>query len=346
MEKTIKLAATLALGSALIGTGASALAQEKISIRMADYLPLTHYLMRYGGTPWIEAVHRQSGGRVEIKHFPSEQLGKAKDLLSLTQSGVVDMSGVVPGFVSDRLPLSTVSELPGQYKSACQGTMATAPLVNGDGILAKEETDKLGVVPIFTLATPPYYLFSRREKLASLDDVKGLKVRTLGGVMTHTFQKLGAVGVQMALPEIYESLSRGTVDGLAYPFSPLISGGFHKIVKSVITDAYFGGANFTYFMNAKRWNALPADIQKIFLSAGEQTMKTGCAAIDKDTEEARGKAREAGVQFFPVSAGDKAKLDTIMDELAQGWVREVGAKRGKSAETVYKAYRDAVVRTN
>jgi TRAP-type C4-dicarboxylate transport system substrate-binding protein len=342
MNSTTRLAVT----SALLAVGAPALAQDKVSIRMADYLPPNHYLMKYGGKPWIEAVTKQSGGRIDIKHFPSEQLGKAKDLLSLTQSGVADMSGVVPGFVSDRLPLSTVSELPGQYKSSCHGTVATAPLVIGQGILAREETDKLGVVPLFTIATPPYNLFSRREKLATLDDVKGLKVRTLGGGMTQTFQKLGAVGVQMALPEIYESLSRGTVDGLAYPFSPLISGGFQKIVKSVISDVYFGGANFTYFMNAKKWNALPADVKQVLLGAGEETMKAGCAGIDKDTDEARGKAREAGVQFFQVSAGDKAKLEKIMDELAQEWVRDVGAKRGKSAEAVYRAYRESVVQTN
>jgi hypothetical protein len=39
-------------------------------------------------------------------------LGKAKDLLALTQAGVIDIAYVAPGFVSDKMPLSVVAELP------------------------------------------------------------------------------------------------------------------------------------------------------------------------------------------------------------------------------------------
>lgn len=39
-------------------------------------------------------------------------MGKAKDLLSLTQSGVLDIGYVGPSYVSDKLPLFSVGELP------------------------------------------------------------------------------------------------------------------------------------------------------------------------------------------------------------------------------------------
>lgn len=343
MKKAFRFGLLGALASSLFAVGTVALAQEKIVLRLADYIPRTHYFTRYATTYFIENVVKQSNGRVEIKHFPSEQLGKAKDMLSLAQSGVADITTVVPGFVSDRIPLSTLGELPGQYRNSCHGTVATGELMMNNGILVKEELDANNVVVVFTVATPTYTLFSTRDKLASPEDVKGLKIRTIGGVMTRTFEKLGAVGVQMATPEIYESLSRGTVNGLAYAYSPLVSGGFHKLVKSALTDVSLGGSNFMYVMGKQRWNALPPDIQKILASVGQDTMKHSCRLIDKDEQDAKDKARDAGVQHFDVSAAEKARLGRVVDEVAMEWVRD-GAKRGKAADAVYKAYQAALAK--
>lgn len=343
VKTPLKSALTAALAGFFFATATTAIAQDKIVLRAADYVPPSHYLIRYAVRYWIDNVVKQSNGRIEVRHFPSEQLGKAKDMLSLTQSGVADVAGVVPSFVSDRMPLSTIGELPGQYRSSCHGTMASGDLMMNNGILVKEELEPNNVVVIFTIAVSPYTLFSRRERLSSLEDVRGLKVRTLGGFMTQTFEKLNAVGVQMALPEIYESLSRGTVDGLAYAHSPLVSGGFHKVVRSALGDVSFGGGNYSYLMSKQRWDALPPDIQRILLSTGLDTMKHACQQIDKEEQEARSKVKEAGVQYFQLATADKTRLNKVTEEISSEWVRE-GTKRGKPADAVYKAYRTALDR--
>jgi TRAP-type C4-dicarboxylate transport system substrate-binding protein len=110
VKTTFKLALTAVLAGSLFATGTTVMAQEKIVLRAADYVPPSHYLIRYAVKYWIDNVVKQSNGRIEVRHFPSEQLGKAKDMLSLTQSGVADVAGVVPSFVSDRMPLSKVVE--------------------------------------------------------------------------------------------------------------------------------------------------------------------------------------------------------------------------------------------
>lgn len=344
MNSRSRLLSLVAVAGTLAAMGPTAVAQEnKIVLRVADYIPPSHYFIRYATKPWIESVTKKSNGRIEIKHFPSEQLGKAKDLLSLTQSGVADMAGIVPSFVSDRMPLGTITELPGQYRSSCHGTAAIGELMQNNGILVKEELDPNDVVAIFAIATAPYMLFSRRDRLSSLDDIKGLKVRTVGGVMGQTFEKLEGVGVQMASPEIYESLSRGTVDGLAYTNSALVSNGFHKLTKSALDDAGFGGGTFAYFMSKKRWNAMPPDMQEILLSAGRDAMKIACQEIDKEEQEAKQKGREAGIKFFAPSTADKARLSKVMDDVANDWVRDA-TRRGKPADAVYKAFRNALAK--
>ncbi len=343
MKIASKLTLIAALTGALFATSAPTPAQEKITLRAADYLSPTHYMIRFGVKHWIDTVSKMSNGRVEIRHFPSEQLGKAADLLSLVQAGTVDVSGVIPSFVSERMPLSTIGELPDHYRDACHGTKATADLLMNDGILAKMEQETNNVVVLFTIATPSYTIFSKRDKLASIDAIKGMKLRTLGGIMSSSIEKLGAVGVQMASPEIYESLSRGTVDGLVYTHSAVVSGGMHKLVKSALSGINFGGANFNYTMGKQRWNSLAPDVQKILLAAGRETMKFACAEIDKDTEVARKKIVEAGIQFFEIPAAEKPRVNRALDEVTEDWVRD-RAKRNKAAGDVYKAFRAAIAR--
>src|SRR5690606_39494548 len=56
-----------------------------------------------------------SQGRIEFQYFPAEQLGKAKDLLTLVQSGAADIVDISPSYISDKFALSSVAELPAMF---------------------------------------------------------------------------------------------------------------------------------------------------------------------------------------------------------------------------------------
>src|SRR3546814_3858912 len=62
-----------------------AMAQQKL--RVADSLPVGHFFAESGTKFWMAEVKRLTGGKVDFEYFPSEQLGKAKDMLTLTQTG-------------------------------------------------------------------------------------------------------------------------------------------------------------------------------------------------------------------------------------------------------------------
>nr|WP_280968936.1 MULTISPECIES: hypothetical protein [unclassified Bradyrhizobium] len=61
--------------------------------------------------------------------------------------------------------------------------------------------------------------------------MQGLKLRTTGGAQDLTLRALNAVPVRMAAPDAYESLSRGTMDGLLFPLDSVVSYGLDKLVK-------------------------------------------------------------------------------------------------------------------
>lgn len=114
MVKTV-IAAAAAL--VLAGSAGSAFADDTITIKFAMAVPPTHFTAVAGGKFFMDRATELSKGRIKFEWYPAEQLGKAKDMLALVQTGVADMADVVPGYVPDKLPLSGVAELPGQIET-------------------------------------------------------------------------------------------------------------------------------------------------------------------------------------------------------------------------------------
>ncbi len=68
--------------------------QAKITLRVADSLSTNHFLSENVARFWMDELAKRTGNVVDLQYFPAQQLGKAKDLLYLTHTGVVDISYV------------------------------------------------------------------------------------------------------------------------------------------------------------------------------------------------------------------------------------------------------------
>src|SRR5690606_9939277 len=97
-----------ALAAAMFAAPASA----QQTFRVGDPFPTGHYIAENTIKPFMAEVEKRTNGQVKFEYYPAQQLGKAKDLMSLALSGVADIAYVAPSFVTDKLPLSVVAELP------------------------------------------------------------------------------------------------------------------------------------------------------------------------------------------------------------------------------------------
>ena len=247
----------------LAASASSAFAQEKITLRLADSLPSGHVIHELVGKPFSELVTKLTNGQVTFQHFPAEQLGKAKDMAQLTALGVADVSYIVPSYSSDKFPLTAVAELPGIFDSECQGSLAFYKVSHNGGILETKEFAPNQLRPLVTLALPAYQVqLATSRDVKTAKDLEGLKIRTTGGAMDLMMRSIGGVPVRMAAPEIYESLTRGTLDGLIFSYQSSASYDFGKILKSGTEGLNFGTAIFTYSMGELKFKSLPENVRK------------------------------------------------------------------------------------
>ena len=337
-SKVLKSFALGMLAAAALASQPAAAQDKKLVLRVADQFPQGHFLPRYGIKPWMEQVTKATNGEVQFEYYPGEQLGKAKDLLSLVQSGVADVVLFAPSYASDKMPLSAVMELPGMFTSSCQGTLAHSKLAKEGGILAQREYAPNGVRVLFSAIYPPYQLVSAKRKIDGPKDMEGMKLRVLGGAMDLTVRKLKGVGVKMASPEAFEAISRGTLDGAIFSYG--VTANYNIPTKYATAGAGFGTAAAIFIISENRWKQLPGHVKKAMTEAGEVASRSTCAGMDKEEAGDLEKLKQKGVTVVRWSEADKKEMNAILASVASEWAAEVD-KRGKPGSEVLKAVLEA-----
>jgi TRAP-type C4-dicarboxylate transport system substrate-binding protein len=324
---------------ALLAGGAGAQAQT-IKLRVADVYPVGHTVSNTTIKVFMEDVKARLGNKIDFEYYPAEQLGKGKDLLSLTQSGVVDIGLVVPSYISEKLPLSAVSELPGGYRTSCQGTMAMHELSTGDGILAKQEFGPNGVRVLITHSFAPFQAFSSKP-YEGLKSYAGQKLRTLGLVTDLTIKSMGAVPIRISAPEINEAMARGTIDGGLLGVATVISYDLIRYLKSATYGESFGGTVVTYTISETNWRKLPKDVQDAMVEAGKAATLNGCKEADKSVDTHYEKLKAAGVQVVKLDAADRESFSERTASIGKDWAATLD-QRNKPASKVLEAFQAAI----
>jgi len=331
------------LAACLLAASASpSFAQEKITLRLADSLPSGHVIHELVAKPFMELVTKATNGQVTFQHFPSEQLGKAKDMAQLTAIGVADLSYIVPSYSSDKFPLTAVAELPGIFDTECQGSLAFYKISHNGGVLETKEFGPNQLRPLVTIALPAYQIqLATSRDIKTAKDLVGLKVRTTGGAMDLMMRSIGGIPVRMAAPEIYESLTRGTLDGLIFSYQSSVSYEFGKMLKSGTEGQNFGTAILTYSMGEAKFKSLPENVRKALVEAGEQTTREGCKRFEDGEKAATDKIKSQGMKVINFGSDDKKVFDAAFKSVAEDWVKDLD-KRGKPGTEVFKAFTEAL----
>jgi TRAP-type C4-dicarboxylate transport system substrate-binding protein len=332
------LSKALLLAAALIG---SAQADDKITLKMADTLPVTHFMSLEGAKFFQARVVELTKGKVAFEYYPSEQLGKARDLLRLTQSSVTDIAYIAPSYASDKLPLSGVAELPGLYKTSCEGTHGIYTLATHGGILEQKEFKPQGLMVLMAWNLGPYQIASRTPNLHSLADFKGMKIRGAGGTWDLILRRIGASPVNFPAPEMREGLERGTIDATVGGTISMKPYDLHTVTHSMTNGAAFGSFASTFSMNARKFRGLPPDVQAALIQAGQEATEHLCQYVDLQTKAATDEVEAAGVKQWHLTEAERKELAEMLAPITAEWAKGL-EERHLPGNDVVAAFKAAV----
>jgi TRAP-type C4-dicarboxylate transport system substrate-binding protein len=169
-----------------------------------------------------------------------------------------DIGMSCPLYVAGRFPVSEIFEMP----SGLQTGWITSMVYND--LQKKYQLKEYEDVHVLYLHGPGRNVISTRTvPVRTLADMKGLILRASGGATT-TISALGATPRAMHMGEAYAALSKGVVDG-QFAVPETLKGWKHADVVKYVAIPPLSTSSCQYVViNKRRWNKMPADIQKIF----------------------------------------------------------------------------------
>lgn len=341
MKKIVSKLAFTAATVLAFGTFIKApLADEEIKLRFAHSFPTSHFIQKLSIEPWMADVTTLTNGKVTFDHYPAQQLGKSKDMLALTQNGVTDIGYVGVSYVSDKMPLSGVAQLPGSFQSSCEGTNAFWEIANKDPIASQDFAENK-VKLLYGFVLEPYQIYTAEKKVTNASDTAGLKLRSTGGAMDIFTRKIGAVPVRMTATETRESLSRGTLDGLIFPNQSVMSYDLAPLVKYGTRGGNFGSFVVTFVINQEAWDKLPSDVQSAMSQASESMVTTMCQHVDDGVSKAIAEMEGLGIEYHTLSEANRDSFAKYSDEVAAEWAKDLD-DRSKPGSEVLKQFQDAL----
>lgn len=322
-------------------SGTTEAGRDQITLKVADTFPKTHVISAEGIQYWMDRVEKRTDGRVTFQYFPSEQLGKAGSMLDLVKKNVADVTSSVPAYLGDRLIPAQVSELPGLFDTALQGSLAYDTILHDNEQLQKLYAKNNAHV-LWGAVLGPYQVSTKNRKIESVDDFKGLKIRASGNTQELLYRALGASPIAMPAPDTYVALERGTIDGTSYLVPNWEAYSLQEELKYSTINGSFGTTAYGYLINQDTWAQLPKDIQQAMTEAARDTARHFGEYLDNAFDKKVAKFRDMGIDMYDMPDEELAKAyDIVQKPTFEDWRRKVDAK-GYDASSILEAYRDAL----
>lgn len=263
------LLATLVIG---VSFAAASVAADKGSdkkvrvLRISSVLPETHpthKAMLY----FAEKVKERTKGEIEVKVFPSSQLGEQRDGLEGLKLGTLEMALASTGPLGQFVPVLDVFNLPYIFRDVDHMHKA---LAGGPGKKMDEEIIKAGFRPVFWLDSGTRNVITVKKAIHTPDDLNGQKIRVMPStLMANTLNSMGAIATPMGQGEVYNALQSGVIDGWENSPITLYTLKLYEVSKQFSSTRHFITPDVVLIGN-KTYDKLTSAQQKIILEAGKE----------------------------------------------------------------------------
>jgi TRAP-type C4-dicarboxylate transport system substrate-binding protein len=288
---------------------------------------------------FAKEIDKRTNGKVKIKIFWSQSLGKTSDLPDLVQSGGVDMTMLVPGYYPARFPLAMASNQLWFVNWTNEEAFAVAKALYWVDPI-KSELAKQNMKLIYIQVLPKYQLWNWAG-LKTLADLKGKKIRSWGPYMPKLYDAVGAVGVNLVQADWFEAMQKHMIDGGFFSVSMGLASKVDEVAKYVTMVDLGINTGPMCIMNQDKWNSLPADVKKVFEEVMAEMPAVG-KQLTIDAENAGIKAAKAkGLTLVPFP--DRQKWIDALPDIRAMWAEDMAKKGlGKEAQQMIKLWNAAL----
>jgi len=305
-------------------------------LKMATFMSPKHPINK-GVLPHLaKKISAETGGTLNLKLYPSGQLGKGpKAQYKRVLDNVAEITFGIQGYTPTIFPRTMVVGQPGVGNSSQEVTEKIWKVYDK---YLKPEYTKVKVLALFSNWPP--VLITRKKAVATIGDVKGLKIRAPSPSNIPQINAWGSVAVYMPVSKIYNALQTGVIDGVY--ISP---GALYKPWRLAEPGEYvaagMNGPTSLFFiaMNKKVWDGLSSAHQTAInkhTGSGYSMFSANYWGNIDSKQLATAKTKQKGVKFTQLSKSVVADFDAATTRSVQAFLA-TSEKKGIPAKAIYKA---------
>ena len=264
----------------------------------------------------IEAVRQKTGGDLAINlHLGGSLPIKADGITAAVSDGVVQLGD--DGFATGTIPITAVLRLPmllQTYQDLDKAMAILRPHLDG-------AYGKRGIVVLGQYSYPFQVLWGRK-KIASLADIKGLKLRVTSVEQGEFIRRFGGISLTIGAPDVAAALDRGLVEGVLTASS---GGGlaWHDLLKYryAFPTSY---VNSTYVVNKDALEKLSPETQQILRDAGAKWSVWATDEMNRQEDEVTAEFGREGMILTSATPDEIAQATEKMRPYWDEWAKSHG----------------------
>ncbi|RAP65074.1 C4-dicarboxylate ABC transporter [Achromobacter sp. HZ01] len=307
-----------AAGAAALGFPAVSRAQNApISLRFQSTWPANDIFHEFA-RDYAQKVNDMAGGQLKIEVLPAGAVVKAFDLLDAVSAGTLDGGhGVVAYWYGKNTAVALWGSGPSFGMDA---NMLLAWHEYGGGKELLVEIQKAMGVNVVSLMygpmpTQPFGWFKR--PITKMDEVKGLKFRTVG-LAIDMYTAMGAAVNALPGGEIVPALDRGLLDGAEFNnASSDLALGFQDVSKICMLQSFHQSAEqFEVLFNKSKYDSLPDHLKHILSYAAQAaSADMSWKAANRYSQDYVKLQKEHNVKFYKTPDAILQQQLKIWDEM-------------------------------
>jgi TRAP-type transport system periplasmic protein len=220
-------------------------------------------------------------------------------------------------FNSGNIPVAGIARLPMLVQSYDDFTKVAAVL---EPYIEKAFAAKGSTV--LAAYSYPMQVVWGKKKLASLDDIKGLKLRVAAPEQGEFVRRFGGTSITMSAPEVPSALDRGVVDGIftagvgAVLWKDLLKYGFLIVVN--VNNSYI-------IANTDAFNKLTPDLQAKLRKVAQEIARWNQETMRTEEAASQNTLKDAGYVLTQPNAPEIARATETMRPYWDEWAKSRGS---------------------
>ena len=232
----------------------------EFTLKYANNSPVTHPLT-IRTKEAMEAIAKETGGKVDIQVFPNNQLGSDTDMLSQLRSGALEFFTLSPLILSTLVTKASINGV----GFAWPGYDKVWPAMDGElGAWVRAEIAKSGLVAFEKMYDNGFrQVTSSTRPINAPSDLDGFKIRVPPSPLwTSMFKAFGAAPLSINFSETYSALQTKVAEGQENPLAIISAAKLYEVQKYLAkTNHMWDG--FWFLANGKAWAGLPKEVQTV-----------------------------------------------------------------------------------